>query len=79
MEVDARRITRVPGVLQPVTVPASPGTTTTNGVLDMPSFTDLVPTDIDAAGVVGGAFAGPSTIVIPLPGGADLVLFGKVD
>lgn len=42
-------------------------------------FTDLQPTEFDAAGVVGGAFAGFGPTVIPLPGGATITLFGNVD
>lgn len=45
----------------------------------MSSFSDLEPTESDAAGVVGGAFAGFGPVVIPLPGGASLTLFGNVD
>lgn len=43
------------------------------------TFTDLQPTETDAAGVVGGAFAGFGPVVIPLPGGATITLFGNVD
>lgn len=43
------------------------------------SFPDLQPTATDAAGVVGGAFAGFGPVVIPLPGGANITLFGEVD
>ena len=43
------------------------------------SFSDLQPTAPDAAGVVGGDFAGLGPVVIPLPGGANITLFGHVD
>ncbi|MCZ4499735.1 MAG: hypothetical protein JWQ74_2288 [Marmoricola sp.] len=43
------------------------------------TFTDLQPTTTDAARVLGGSFAGFGPVVIPLPGGAALTLFGNVD
>lgn len=43
------------------------------------TFTDLQPTVTDAAGVVGGSFAGFGPVVVPLPGGAAITLFGDVD
>lgn len=43
------------------------------------TFTDLQPTETDAAGVVGGSFLGFGPTVIPLPGGASITLFGDVD
>lgn len=43
------------------------------------TFTDLAPTTADAAGVVGGSFLGIGPVVVPLPGGAFITLFGDVD
>lgn len=43
------------------------------------NFSDLQPTDTEAASIVGGTFAGFGPTVVPLPGGATITLFGNID